>query len=324
LHIYFYLSQEYWIEPIPNLKTLPKLSHSGQHSWVTQTYLHLKESDIKCSLVKELPTEGIIIFHKGSLAENYIPNKRQLLVCIQADWGRHSFAQRYICQNRKQASYASIALEIPRKTYFVHFWSQSDIIKRNPKRSSTFSNISYYGIKDNLADELKSADWIEFLDSHGIEWSVVEEREKWGDYFSADVVLFCRDFKGSPFHFKPATKLYNTWIAECLPIFTPESAFMDEMVGNENSGIVISNYAELKQRIINLNNSPDEFRQMIENGKQLGQNYSNKKITQEWLSIIKHLEESLEKQLKSPLRFLAFIYIRKLMNLVKKFILAIK
>jgi hypothetical protein len=301
-----------------------KSFQTGQHSWIIRTFLNLKEAGVKCYLTNEIPDEGIIVFHKGTLDEDFIPNINQLLVCIQADWGRHSFAPIFICQNRKQASNSPFIFEIPRKTFFVHFWSQDNIIKRDPTRKSKISTISYFGIKDNLAEELKSDDWMSFLSSNNIEWNVVEEREKWGNYFSSDVVLFCRNFKGTPFHHKPATKLYNTWIAGCLPIFTPESAFIDEIKGNEEAGIVINSYTALKKNIINLNNSPEYFNKIIESGSQLGTNFSDKKITQEWIEIIQKLKKQMKIQQLSPLRFLAFIYMRKLTRSVKKIILSVK
>lgn len=71
---------------------------------------------------------------------------------------------------------------------------------------------------DNLGDELSKL---------GLKWKVIP-KEGWHDYREIDVVVALRP-KSTKKHFcKPATRLYNAWIAGVPAILPNESAYFFE------------------------------------------------------------------------------------------------
>jgi len=292
--IFFYIPKSQVPHDIPMMGSYDWLGFSqGKFTWVLQTYFRLKEMGYPCELVHAIPAKGIIVSHRGFLADNIIPNKNQLLVCLQADWGRHPFAQVHICQNKAQTLLSGVPrLEryfSPGDTYFVHHWLQSGQIPRDSSRKNHFLNLYYFGIELNLAKELKSDDWLSFLKNNGINWVVITEPNKWKDYSEADAVLFIRDFHGKKHINKPATKLYNTWNSGSVAICTPESAYLDEISDN-NEVIIVSNYKELKKEIILLKENDDLFTNMLNTGKIKSKEYRTDLFVNEWIDIFEKIK----------------------------------
>ena len=137
---------------------------SGLDCWILKTFWKLKEykSDLNIHLVNYIPDEGIIIFHKGFFPKDIVPSNTQLFVCVQADYGRHKYAQYHIAQNPlgvsnfnfSKRSFLEEKLFSFTKSYFIAHWNQNDIIKRNSSRGESFKNVCFYGIDQNFPQKL--------------------------------------------------------------------------------------------------------------------------------------------------------------------------
>ena len=322
MKLYFYLSPEYWLDPVPTLDNFYDQASNGAHTWIIQTFLRLKKSGVDCELTQEIPEQGIIIFHKGAMDDNLKPTRQQLFVCIQSDWGIHSFAQTHICQNYTQQQKIKASLHsklfLLTDTKFVHHWPQYNIIPRDNNKPIALKNISYFGSKSNLAPELQTAEWVDFLKAHNINWSIKGKHTEWNDYSTTDAVIFSRDFNGNPYDHKPPTKVYNSWIAGCLPIFTPESAFIDEIKGKPRASIVVNSYQDLKDKIAALIANEQEFVSLVKNGQTLVSNYDEHHIVFEWKEIINALTKKLEQQKSQPIKHFNFLAIRKIFDTMRK------
>ncbi len=295
--IYFYLSPEQWPDPIPERYDLSWPGFGdGHYNWSLQSYLLLRDHGVECELSCDVGDKPcIIIAHRASLTEGFKAKPGQLLVCMQADWGRHPYAQVHICQNlaqtRPEGSHFFYSLFWPANTYFVRHWPQPDLIARDQSRPAELNCLAYFGIDYNLAPELRSDEWKNFLADIGVEWRLVGEMSDWGNFSQIDAVLFVRDFDGNPHYNKPSTKLYNAWLAKCLPVCTPEPAYLDESGRDDLETVYVDDFESLKASVKHLKQNPEEFAKRIEAAIVKSQEYTNQRITDEWVEAFRKLRE---------------------------------
>lgn len=193
----------------------------GNYVWTVKTYGILSKLGFPCCLTDRLPNEGIIVTHREFFTNDIIPNRRQLFVCIVADFWYHPFAHLHIVQNPLfRSSHAW-------PTTFIPHWPESGLIRRDPARACLFENVSYFGLPARLAPQLRSARFFTQMHEHGFNFRIVN-RDRWNDYSDTDAVLAVRSFAAVPFNKFPATKLYNSWIAGVPALLGHESAYQAE------------------------------------------------------------------------------------------------
>ena len=254
---YFYYPNE-----IPNTLDYK----SGLDCWVLKTFWKLKEytNDLNIHLVNYIPDEGIIIFHKGFFPKDIVPSNTQLFVCVQADYGRHKYAQYHIAQNPlgvsnfnfSKRSFLEEKLFSFTKSYFIAHWNQNDIIKRNSSRGEHFKNVCFYGIAPNFPKDLLEPSFKEKLKKEGIDLKIITDSDQWNDYSETDCVLAIRDFENKPHYNKPFSKIINSYLAG-VPV----------IAGNESSSLYLKNGLGIGISIVT---NPDECFNAI---KQVKENY---------------------------------------------------
>jgi hypothetical protein len=94
-------------------------------------------------------------------------------------------------------------------------------------------------------------------------------------------------------YFKPATKLYNSWIAGVLPKCGPESAHIAERKDNYDC-IIVELYEELKKKIISLLNGSGKLRQYFEMSVEKSNSVTDQMIVNDWAALI---DNELRKEL---------------------------
>ena len=255
--IYFYYPNK-----IPNTLDYK----SGLDCWILKTFWKLKEykSDLNIHLVNYIPDEGIIIFHKGFFPKDIMPSNTQLFVCVQADYGRHQYAQYHIAQNPlgvsnfnfSKRSFLEEKLFSFTKSYFIAHWNQNDIIKRNSSRGESFKNVCFYGIDQNFPQKLLEPSFKEKLKKEGIDLKIITDSDQWNDYSETDCVLAIRDFENKPHYNKPFSKIINSYLAG-VPV----------IAGNESSSLYLKNGLGIGISIVT---NPDECFNAI---KQVKENY---------------------------------------------------
>jgi hypothetical protein len=239
---------------------------SGLDCWILKTFWKLKEykSDLNIHLVNYIPDEGIIIFHKGFFPKDIVPSNTQLFVCVQADYGRHQYAQYHIAQNPlgvsnfnfSKRSFLEEKLFSFTKSYFIAHWNQNDIIKRNSSRGESFKNVCFYGIDQNFPQKLLEPSFKEKLKKEGIDLKIITDSDQWNDYSETDCVLAIRDFENKPHYNKPFSKIINSYLAG-VPV----------IAGNESSSLYLKNGLGIGISIVT---NPDECFNAI---KQVKENY---------------------------------------------------
>jgi hypothetical protein len=240
--VYFYIPQCYLPSTIPASADENWQGFGiGIYAWTLQTYLRLKADGFPCQLVSHLPDEGIILVHHNALRshKNLLkPKPRQLLICIKAEGKFYPYAQLQIVQNPGEV----LTLK---DSYYLPHWTQPGLISRHPLRGDCFENIAFFGHTDSLAPELQDSVWEQQLKALGLRWLPIINRNRWNnynqidnrwnDYSNVDAIVAVRSFDHrQTYPNKPATKLYNAWMAGVPALLGAESAYQAEGEKNEN------------------------------------------------------------------------------------------
>ena len=246
--IYFYYPKYLnyvLVSPSKEVSTFPR---NGLESWIIQTFYILEENspDLNIQLVDYVPNSGIIVFHSGHFDKNLKPSKRQFFICIPADYGRHRYAQIHLYQNQIQLELSFKNIRILIDSYFsftgnwfLPFWPQPKIIKRNDERSK-LRKIGYFGLRKNL-DESIISKLHNFCIENDLVFEIVEDYSKWNNYWEFDLMLSIRDFERKQHHNKPFSKILNAIIAG-VPVISgyESSAFFFKKYYYKNLPIVDS------------------------------------------------------------------------------------
>lgn len=322
--VYFYLSEKYWFDGIEHLEDWKTFEgyKDGSYCWTLQTYYYLKERGINCKLVNYIPNNGIIVSHKANFPSILFPNKRQLFVCCAADWGLHLFSQVNLVQNpegEKKSGTPFIERNVTKSTnIFVRLWPQSGLLERNASRGTKFSHLVFMGRKENLHFDLQSEHWLSFIRENELEWSVVDEPTGWKDYRDVDATISIRDFSDNAYDWKPATKLYNSWLAGVIPICGNESAYSYES-NLEEDCLIVRTYDELCQTILQLKEDKKFRERCYEASRTRSKDITFAKITDDWVDLIENsLKSELEKWSNSNVLKRYCTHLRKLCGFILK------
>lgn len=287
LKLYFYIDKAHYPYHLKNVSitesgVIEQCAPSTWLSWTFLTYVHLKKV-YDCELVDSMPSSGIIFFFRGSVELTSKPNEKQFWICMVADASVHPYAHLNIFQNPTQSEKTIIT------SAFVRHWPQLNIIKSNRSLTS-LENLYYFGNEVNLCPELKSEDWLMFLQTNKLNF-VVPNVARWHDYNNVDAVIAIRSFIDSDtFDTKPASKMINSWIANTIFISTGESAYIHE--GKEKYSFVnVNSYDDLKNRILKLKSNLDEIEKYKRKGFQLQKHYTVDRYLNDWCTIVESISK---------------------------------
>ena len=180
-----------------------------------------------CSVTDNWPQRGIVISHTDFLPLNLEPKPELFVVEIKPDRHLGSLSSNFvIVQSRSDPLYRSVWRLLFQVAY-LPYWPQPSLIPRLRERGSKFENVCFMGNPEQLgvdAQLLKSE-----LNMLGLNFFLVE-RQRWHDYRGVDAIIAVRPSAPNnkahmQVNMKPATKLYNAWLAGVPAILSPDGAF---------------------------------------------------------------------------------------------------
>lgn len=272
----------------------------AKERWVVQTYLRLRKLGFPVTLGSHVPLRGLVVYHKEdqkALLQLMPRGARPILVAARADFRSADVADIEILQNGYYAD--------DERRIFLPLWPQPGLIARDIARGTTVQNISFKGSVDNLIPQLKSDDFRAFLSQHAMRMHldvVVDRNEKhpvhapWHDFSTTDVVLALRPSGGRDHTHKPATKLYNAWLAGVPAVLSPDYAFRELRRGPLDY-LEVTTVDEAKAALLRLQREPQLYRDMVENGHARAKDFSVEAITQRWIDL---LYKKLPAQVRDP------------------------
>lgn len=248
-------------------------------SWVLQSYLRLREAGYPVQLVPDIPGAGIIVTFGGLLRLNYRSNPEQFLVSISADNRPQFFAPMHIVQNFTQTRFLRDSFHIPH-------WPQPGINPRPVTSGNRFTRAAFFGDECNLAPELKKSSWVSALREVGLEWSVRGQQCHYKvDYSDVDLIVAVRSFQKRGYLRKPASKLFNAWLAGVPAVLGNEFAYREQRKSKLDY-IEVETCEEACHALRALAASPVLRAQMIENGFRRAREISTSAITERWRTIL--------------------------------------
>ncbi|MGB3533427.1 MAG: hypothetical protein WBA13_07905 [Microcoleaceae cyanobacterium] len=291
--IYFYLHPQHFPTDIPERVEENWSGFGiGIYAWTIQTYLRLKQQNLPCFLVNEIPDEGIVFIHRNILTRyhpRFKPSKKLLLICLKAESNPFPYAQIQVVQN-------PIEIQNVSNSYYLPHWTQPGLIPRDPNRGEIFENIAFFGHKNNLAPEFISASWQQYLTELDLNWLPIINQNtwqdyqsinpQWNDYSQIDAIVAIRGFdKRNTYTHKPATKLYNAWLAGVPAILGYESAYRTEGHPNQDY-IEVASWDELLSALIQLKHYPALRETLVNLGNQQAKKFNPDIVTQRWYYFI--------------------------------------
>ena len=268
--ISFYIGEDNFPKTIPSTfadykewlsKYRPLLG--GRFYWGLATGLLLRDSGFPCTITTTFPKRGIVIAHYDTLSLDGPPSDNILLVCVQADRAEHPHAHLHVVQNPSDYKVGT------GRGFFIPHWPEPLLLPRLANRGDVFRNVCYFGWQDCLEKELQSARWATDLSELGLTWNLVSEKQRllWPDYRYVDAIVAVRSFDVVEHKWvnKPASKLYNAWIA-CVPaILGRECAFQMER-RSALDYIEVGSYQEALSTLRTLRDDSGFRRKIVENG----------------------------------------------------------
>jgi len=306
--IYFYLPEDdrpSYLPDHPDDK-YERFGTGGVNAWVLQTYLRLRAINFPCELVSEFPEAGIVLAYYGSFLkrssawkpfhpyfENLIkPGSKVLLINLKADGRRYPYAQFHIVQNPVES-------RLYKNSYFIPHWSQPGLIPRCSGHGDRFENIGYLGHISNLASELRDPAWEKQLAKLGLRWCNLATdnnwteshplHRQWNDYSDMDAIVAIRSFgelkTDFPYRNKPATKLYNAWLAGIPAVLGIESAYRAE--GHPNVDYLeVNSIADLITMIERLKTKVTFRHDLVKRGNQQAQLIKPEQTAKRWVTFL--------------------------------------
>ncbi len=286
--VYFYIPTSFWPDQLPATSADNWSGFGlGIYAWTIQTYLRLREAGTACQLTNQLPDQGIILYHANALRGGDIsPGPRRLLVCLKAESPVSPQAQLHVVQNPREASQRL-------GCHFIPHWPQPGLQPRLPERQDRFENIAFLGHRNSLAPELTTPDWQAALRQRGLTWSPVINRNAWdshhaidtgwNNYQHLDAIVAIRQFhrKRSGYRSKPATKLYNAWLAGVPAILGQELAYRAE--GHAGMDYLeVNSMAELLAGLDRLQQDVLWRKRLVKKGQIRSLHYTPEVITHRW------------------------------------------
>ncbi len=262
----------------------------GERAWVLQTYLRLLRAGHPVALVAEPPRRGMLVFyarHGPLLVRHYWGSSAPALVGVRGDHREVFSADFEVVQNRVYAD--------PDRRFFVPLWSQPGLEPRDPVRGARLERVAFKGFRANLHPALLAPAWREALASRGIEWiadtvayrgqATAEQKLHWQDFRSVDLIVALRPENGDGHTSKPATKLYNAWMAGVPAVLGPEPSFR-ELRRSELDFIEASTPAEALQAIDRLRADPALYLAMVARGAERRDEFDHASILSRWIDLL--------------------------------------
>ena len=270
---------------VPDL--LPGGKAASAQAWLFQTWMAVRD-EVDSSIVQNLPESGIVVTLSNFLPPNFRASRHQFIAAVAADFQPHSGAQLQILQN------AAHAKRLPRSIFMPH-WPQPNLIPRNPARGDAFETVAFFGDEQNLAPELRTEAFKnELREVCGLQLRIQKSNE-WHDYSAVDAVLAVRDFSSARHLHKPATKLYNAWIAG-VPLISGCDSACEAEAKNGTEYFNARSKTELLELLAHLKKNPALRKAAVEAGQKKSASRNRDAVRRLWVDLLeKNLPAGFEK-----------------------------
>jgi hypothetical protein len=261
----------------------------GRERWIVPAYTRLRRLGHPVTLGGYVPESGFVVYHKEDhreLLRRYPAGARPWLVACRADFRSADEADFELLQNGHYAD--------GRRCFFMPYWPQPGLVPRDRARGDRVETVAFKGYVGNLLPELRQEAFRDFLSRHGMTFQLdaLADRDvsrpvavAWHDYSGVDVVLALRPAGDREHTHKPATKLYNAWLAGVPAILSPDDAFRELRRGPLDY-LEVTSVDEAQQALLRLRDDPGLYRAMVENGRVRGSEFTADALAVRWQTLL--------------------------------------
>jgi hypothetical protein len=205
----------------------------GVLTWIGMTGRHMQDAGIDCDVADAFPPRGVIVTHVQALPRRVVQSPDQVIVNCLGDRAYKRWTGSVVVhQSPHQLVDPRIEERLKRSVPDTHHcyiphWPQPGLIPRDPARGDRFDTVAYIGHPNEIDPAMRDPAFAAGLRELGIEWRIIDDSAQWHDYHDLDALIALRARPGLVTH-KPATKLFNAWLAGVIPLLGPEAAFRYE------------------------------------------------------------------------------------------------
>ncbi len=250
----------------------------GRNSWVAQTFVrlrpHLEARGWNATAGPRGVPGAITIVHRDDANDFRGGGHASLLVVVRADRAPVAACDYAIVQN-------GIA---PRShERFIPLWPQPGLTPRDSRRGTRIERIAYHGRTGAAPAWFYDESLQRNLWRRGIRFDVREAF--WEDYETVDIAIAARDEVPGILATKPATKVYNAWLAGVPVLATPEPAYR-EIRRSPLDFLEIHDAEDVLRCVDELRASAALYKEMVANGLVRGSEFTVQAVRRRWLELL--------------------------------------
>lgn len=252
----------------------------GRNSWIAQTYVRLgaalRERGFDVRASERFVPGSLCVAHRDDANDFLGGAHRSFLLVVRADRAPVHACDLSIVQNNLARA--------PRER-FIPLWPQPGLIPRDPARGIALRRLAYHGRLGSAPRWFDSPALLRELSRRRI---VFEPRApRWEDYGAVDLAIAAREESRHVLATKPATKLYNAWIAGVPLLAMPEPAYL-ELRRSPFDFIEIRGEHDVVRAVDRLLRHPELYREIVENGRRRAVEFGVERTRARWLDLIEH------------------------------------
>jgi hypothetical protein len=250
----------------------------GRNSWIAQSFVRLRAAIEARGWIATagagFPRSAICIAHRDDVNRFASHAHAGFLVVVRADRAPVEACDLAIVQN-------DLAPE--RRERYVPLWPQPGLMPRDDGRATRIARIAYHGRTGSLPGWFTDPRLRAALQRRGVELDV--RARGWEDYRQVDLVLAARRELRQVLAQKPATKLYNAWLAGVPALASPEPAYA-RLRRNALDFIEVHGPADVLAAIDSLRAHPRLYEAMVANGRERAAQFTVKAVRSRWMQFL--------------------------------------
>lgn len=302
-----------------DIERAPRRFVGGRNSWIAQSFVRLRAAletrGWSASAGPGFVANAINVAHRDDANDFRIAREAPFLVVVRADRGPVTACDYAIVQN-----------DLGHRAHerFVPLWPQPGLLARDISRGHRIESVVYHGRTGSAPAWFGSAELREALAWRGVRFEIRESR--WNDYTTVDLALAARDELPGVLAHKPATKVYNGWLAGAAVLASPEPAYR-AIRRSPLDFLDVRDAADVVAAVDFLRSRPEIYTTMVAHGRQRAREFDVAAVRQRWLQLLDEeiLPAFLARSMRGRrLRFVAAMARQKVENRAYRMRLAIE
>jgi hypothetical protein len=257
---------------------MPARFVGGRNSWIAQTFVrlraHLEARGWSATAGPGFPAGAVCVAHRDDVNRFGLDAHRSFLVVVRADRAPAIACDLAIVQN---------GLSPGARERFLPLWPQPGLAPRDERRGTRIERVAYHGRATSSPAWFHDPGFAAALRRRGIAFE--PRAHGWEDYREVDVAIAARDELDLVLRRKPATKLYNAWLAGVPLLASPEPAY-EELRRKPVDYIRIRGADDALRALDALRADPRLYRAMVDNGRERGAHFSVAAVRERWLKLL--------------------------------------